>query len=134
MQSKQYLEDSARTAPTEEQNSKTIERIITGHEEVHLVDLLHAGIGMSTESAEFLDALKKHMFYGKPLDTVNLKEEVADQLWYCALALRALGANFEEVMETNIAKLKARYPNKFDEEKALTRDLETERKILEGKE
>lgn len=134
MNSKDYLQQSARTAPTEEQNSKTIERVITGHEHDALVDLLHAGIGMSTESAEFLDMLKKHMFYGKPLDKVNLKEEVADQLWYCAMALRALGADFEEVMATNIAKLKARYPVKFEVSNALDRDLDKERSILEGKE
>lgn len=35
-------------------------------------------------------------------------------------------------MQKNIDKLKARYPEKFTEEKALNRDLELERKILEG--
>ena len=34
--------------------------------------LLHAGIGLATESGEFLDALKKHLFYGKELDKINL--------------------------------------------------------------
>lgn len=38
----------------------------------------------------------------------------------------------EVVAETNINKLKARYPEKFTSEKALNRDLDTERKILEG--
>lgn len=94
--------------------------------------ILHAGMGLATESGEFLDALKKAIFYGKPLDEVNLREEVGDLLWYCAIALDALNGDFESVMQTNIDKLKARYPEKFTEDKAIDRDLNTERKILEN--
>lgn len=94
--------------------------------------LLHSGIGIATESGEFLDALKKHIFYGKPLDRTNLKEELGDLLWYVAIACDELGATFEELQEVNIAKLTARYPEKFSLERAENRDLETERKILEG--
>lgn len=93
--------------------------------------LLHAGIGMVTESAEFIDAIKKHVFYGKPLDKVNLKEELGDLLWYIEIAMDALGTTAEELQRTNIAKLKARYPNKFSLENAENRDLATERAILE---
>jgi NTP pyrophosphatase (non-canonical NTP hydrolase) len=96
------------------------------------IDLLHASMGLVTESGEFQDALKKHIFYGKELDTVNLKEEIGDVLWYCAIALEALGTDFETVMQTNIDKLKARYPEKFTEDSANNRDLETERQILEN--
>jgi hypothetical protein len=41
--------------------------------------------------------------------------------------------NLEECFEKNIAKLKARYGEKFSSEMAINRDLETERNILEGK-
>jgi len=96
------------------------------------VRMLHAVIGLETEVGELQDALKKHIFYGKPLDKVNLAEEIGDQLWYCAILLDVLGTSFEKVMETNIAKLRARYGEKFTEAAALKRDLKTERKILEG--
>ena len=96
------------------------------------MDLLHASMGLTTEASEFQDALKKHIFYGKPLDTVNLKEEIGDILWYCAIALEALNTDFESVMETNISKLAARYPEKFTEEAAKKRDLNKEREILEN--
>lgn len=95
--------------------------------------LLHAGVGLATEGGEFLDALKKHIFYGKALDRTNLKEEIGDILWYCAIALDELDSSFEEVQMTNIAKLKARYPEKFTKAQAENRDLSAERKILEGK-
>lgn len=96
------------------------------------LDLLHASMGLVTEAGEFQDMLKKHVFYGRELDEVNLKEEIGDILWYCAIALDALGSDFESVMQTNIDKLKARYPEKFTEDSANNRDLDTEREILEN--
>jgi NTP pyrophosphatase (non-canonical NTP hydrolase) len=95
--------------------------------------LLHAGFGLSTEAGEFLDALKKHIFYGKELDRVNLREELGDLFWYMAIACDELDVPFEALMQRNIEKLKARYGEKFSEEKAEMRDLETEREILERK-
>jgi len=94
-------------------------------------DLVHASMGLVTEAGEFQDMLKKHIYYGRELDTVNLKEEIGDLLWYCAIALNALDADFESVMQTNIDKLKARYPEKFTEEAATNRNLLKEREILE---
>lgn len=98
---------------------------------IHTVRLLHAAMGLCTESGEFMDMMKKHILYGKPLDEVNLKEELGDKLWYVALALDELKTTFEQIFETNIAKLRARYPNKFTEQDALNRNLEKERQILE---
>lgn len=93
--------------------------------------LLHAAMGMETEVGEFMDELKKVIFYGKVLDVTNLKEELGDKLYYIGLAIDALGTSFEEVMNMNHAKLKARYGNKFTEDAAKNRDLGTERNILE---
>lgn len=100
------------------------------HEQSRLV---HALFGMSSESGEIADALKKFFIYGKPLDNTNVIEECGDLLWYISLALDAVGATMEEAMEKNIAKLKARYGDKFTQEKALNRDLGAERAALEGK-
>lgn len=95
-------------------------------------NLMHMAIGMVTESGEVMDALKKAMYYGRELDLVNMKEEIGDILWYVAGALRELDLTFEEVFDANIAKLRARYPEKFTEENANVRNLEVERKILEN--
>jgi len=95
------------------------------------IRLLHAGIGLATESGEFIDMLKKHLYYGKELDLVNLIEEISDIFWYCAIACDALEVDMNKVMQINIEKLAARYPDRFTEEAAINRDLETERKILE---
>lgn len=94
--------------------------------------LIHAAFGMQTETAEFTDALKKSIFYGRPLDVVNLREEIGDILWYLALACDELGTTFEAEQARVIAKLKARYPDEFTSNAALNRDLDTERTILES--
>lgn len=93
--------------------------------------LIHASMGMVTEAAEFQDALKKALFYGKPVDTTNLKEEIGDLLWYLAIAMHALQTDFDAEQDRVIRKLKSRYPSKFDNALAENRDLVAERKILE---
>jgi len=99
--------------------------------EKHAVRILHAAMGLSTEAGEILDAMKKHIFYGKPIDLVNLKEEAGDIFWYLAVLCDELGITFGEAQETNIKKLRARFPNKFNEFDANNRDLSKEREILE---
>jgi NTP pyrophosphatase (non-canonical NTP hydrolase) len=47
-------------------------------------NLLHMNLGITTEVGEFLDVIKKNLAYGKPLDVVNLGEELADMAWYIA--------------------------------------------------
>jgi NTP pyrophosphatase (non-canonical NTP hydrolase) len=96
-----------------------------------VLPLLHAAIGISTESGEILDVMKKHLMYGKDIDRVNIAEEVGDVLWYVAIILRSLDLSFEDVMEMNINKLQKRFPEKFTNEQALNRDLKTERQQLE---
>jgi NTP pyrophosphatase (non-canonical NTP hydrolase) len=87
----------------------------------NLLRLLHAAIGISGESGELLDTVKKSVFYGKALDMQNIKEELGDQLWYISLALESVGSSFSEVMELNRQKLDRRYPTGFTEKDAVAR-------------
>lgn len=96
------------------------------------IRLLHASTGVVTEGGEIADALKRHIFYGKPIDRVNLIEEAGDVLWYLAVLLNAVDSTFDEAMDKNIAKLKARFGDKFTEAQALQRDLKKERGVLES--
>ena len=96
-----------------------------------LLDDLHMVLGMQTEVAEIADAYKKHMAYGKELDLVNIKEEVGDVVWYLANLCNLHGWDFRDILATNIQKLEARFPEKFTQEKAINRNLENERQILE---
>ena len=122
---KDYIPDVLRTENKD--YNGMLSRLVT----VDNIRLLHGVMGISTEAGELLDSLKKHIFYGKKLDYVNISEELGDLLYYISVCIDILGTSFEEVMEKNIAKLKARYPDKFTEDKAINRDLNTEREILE---
>ena len=125
MEGKEYQEKALRT---ESNDFKAIQERL--HDE-KTIRLLHVGIGMATEAAEILDALKKHIFYGKPLDEVNISEEIGDSQWYAAIGADTLKTTLPEIQRVNIAKLIQRYPEKFTEEKAEHRDLDKERDILE---
>ena len=93
--------------------------------------IVHGIIGIATEAGEMLDALKRHLYYGQPLDIVNLKEELGDSSWYHSLMLNAIGSSWEEIWKMNIDKLRKRYPEKFTEIAAKERDLAKERQSLE---
>jgi NTP pyrophosphatase (non-canonical NTP hydrolase) len=97
------------------------------------IRLLHAGLGIATEAGEFLDAIKKYLFYNKKVDRVNLIEELGDIFWYIGVASDVLQVSFEDIMQKNHDKLITRYSKGFSEKEANNRDLDKERKILEDK-
>lgn len=92
--------------------------------------MLHGILGVTSEAGELSDHLKRHIFYGTPFDKGNVKEECGDLLWYIALICRACGFTLEEVMQSNVDKLKKRYPDGFTEEAAVIRDLIKEKEIF----
>jgi NTP pyrophosphatase (non-canonical NTP hydrolase) len=98
------------------------------------VDIMHAIVGLTTESGELADQfIKKHLYYGKPLDKVNMVEELGDLEFYLSMLRQALGVSREEVLRINMNKLMARYPGgAFDPQRAINRDLAKERETLEG--
>lgn len=96
-----------------------------------LTENLHMTLGMVTEASEIADVFKKHIAYKKEIDYVNVKEEIGDQMWYIANMCNINGWDLREILDTNIKKLESRYPEKFSEDKAINRNLEKERKILE---
>ncbi len=125
MDTKKYKELVLKT------ESKDFNSISSRLKDKRALRLLHGSCGIATEAGELLDAMKKHIFYGKEIDTVNIVEEIGDLMWYSAIILDELGVEFEQVMEKNINKLQARYGEKFSESRANTRNLDTERDILE---
>ena len=84
--------------------------------------------------AGLLDTCKKVMFYGKQLDLEVVKENIFTQYLMTRGIIELISQDPEtiySVMHINLAKLKQRYPDKFDGYKAEIRDLEAERAILE---
>lgn len=84
-------------------------------------DLIHVALGLGGEAGEFVDAIKKHVIYGKELDEQNLIEEAGDMCWYIALLCHILGIEFEQVLQQNIQKLAKRYPQGYTDFNAVLR-------------
>ena len=75
--------------------------------------LLTAAVGLSAESGEFMEIVKKIIFQGKPYSEDNvrhMKIELGDVMWYLAQACMALDTDFDELMAMNVEKLGKRYP------------------------
>ena len=87
--------------------------------------LLTAALGLTAESGEFTEVVKKIILQGKPYNEDNvfhMKRELGDICWYLAQACMALDTTFDEIIEMNVDKLKARYPGgEFDVHKSENR-------------
>ena len=83
--------------------------------------LLNGVMGLCGEAGEVIDLVKKHLHQGHELDHLKVVDELGDVLWYCALTAEAVGATLSEVMERNIDKLMARYPEGFSKERSVHR-------------
>ena len=82
--------------------------------------VLHALHGMSSEIGE-IHSIYQKSYQGHKADEEHLKKEVGDLLWFIAEYCTAYGWNLEDVMQQNIDKLIARYPDGFDAEHSLHR-------------
>lgn len=75
-------------------------------EEAHLMHML---LGLAGEVGELVDAIKKWIIYRKPLDRVNLREELGDIEFYLEGIRQVFHIERSTVLEANIAKLSDRY-------------------------
>ena len=87
-------------------------------DDCNVPQLLTAALGLTAESGEFTEVVKKIILQGKPYNKDNvfhMKRELGDICWYIAQACMALDTSFDEIIEMNVDKLKARYPGgEFD--------------------
>jgi len=83
--------------------------------------ILNGALGLNGEAGEVADVVKKHLFQGHELNIPHIKEELGDVMWYVALMCTAINAPLEDVMKSNIDKLKARFPDGFSAEASINR-------------
>ena len=105
-----YQEAALRTANREKLSDKEL--------------LTNGVLGLSGESGECADLVKKHLFQGHELDAEKLANELGDVAWYLALASYAIGYSLEAVLQMNVDKLRKRYPDGFSEERSIHREEE----------
>ena len=95
-------------------------------DDCNIPQLLTAALGLTAESGEFTEVVKKIIFQGKPYNEDNvfhMKRELGDICWYIAQACMALDTSFDEILVLNVDKLKKRYPGgEFDVLKSENRE------------
>ena len=94
-------------------------------DDCNIPPLITAAFGLTAEAGEFTEVVKKIILQGKPYNEENIfhmKRELGDICWYLAQACMALDTTFDEIIEMNVDKLKARYPGgEFDVHKSENR-------------
>ena len=95
--------------------SRTIKKGI-GHIEAEY----HALHGMVGEVGE-LHSIYQKAYQGHEVSEEHKKKEIGDLLWFIAEYCTANGWELEEIMQMNIDKLKARFPEGFEAERSLHR-------------
>ena len=83
--------------------------------------LINGVMGLCGEAGEAIDIVKKHLAQGHELDKEALIKELGDVAWYLAETAYALDVPLEDVLQRNIDKLKARYPQGFDASRSINR-------------
>jgi NTP pyrophosphatase (non-canonical NTP hydrolase) len=92
-----------------------------GHRENKEKVLTYTALGLTGESGEVAEMIKKTFYHDHPLDKEALCKELGDVLWYLAVMADGLGVRLEQIATENIEKLRARYPEGFSAEKSLNR-------------
>jgi NTP pyrophosphatase (non-canonical NTP hydrolase) len=78
-------------------------------------------LGIAGEAGEVAELVKKHIGHGHVLDVERVKKELGDVLWYVAAIATDVCIELDDVAATNIAKLRARYPEGFDPSRSQNR-------------
>ena len=101
--------------------------------------LANAALGLTGEAVEVLDAVlrlivsagktservKKHLAQGHALDRDKIAAEIGDVQWYAARLCELLHLSLGDVAQGNIAKLRARFGERFSAAASINRDEPT---------
>ena len=82
----------------------------------------HALHGMAGEVGE-IHSIHQKTYQGHPFVHDEMKKELGDLLWFIAEYCTSYGWALDDIMQMNIDKLKARYPEGFSEEKSINREV-----------
>ena len=83
--------------------------------------LINGVMGLCGESGEAIDIVKKWLAQGHDLDKEKLAKELGDIAWYLAETAWALDIPLEDILQANLDKLAARYPEGFSQERSINR-------------
>lgn len=94
------------------------------------MDTLHGALGVTSEAGEVADLIKAAVVYGRPLDLINLIEELGDLRYFATMLAQKIGLTGEDIERANMAKLNARYQEGYSDAAANNRKKEFEREAI----
>ena len=83
--------------------------------------LISSALGLCGESGEVADIVKKFRFQGHDIDFEHIAKELGDIAWYLAVGAYSIGYDLETILQMNVDKLEARYPDGFSTNRSLQR-------------
>lgn len=87
---------------------------------------------ITKKTLKLLDFLKKKLYYNKPIQDELFIQNTKEILSLVVSFANLYHIELEKCFETNISKLKSRYGEKFSSDRAINRNLDLERTILEN--
>lgn len=85
---------------------KAANRTLMGKEQV----LTNCALGLTGESGEVADLVRKYTFQSSKLNKQQLTKEMGDVLWYLSQIAEWADISFDQVASENISRLEKRYP------------------------
>ncbi len=70
--------------------------------------IVYPALGLSGEAGEVAEKVKKWLRGDKELDKAEVIKELGDVMWYITSMADDLGYSLQQVIDTNVAKLKSR--------------------------
>lgn len=93
----------------------------TINKNLNIIEMEHHALhGMVGEIGE-INSIYQKAYQGHKFDTTHIKKELGDLLWFIAEYCTSQNWSLQDIADMNIEKLKARYPEGFDEERSLNR-------------
>ena len=111
-----YQRHAMRT--NDEMSTARLELSIDKNSKYDMGGIVMATMGLSGEVGELNDMIKKWIFHKSDMDITHAKKELGDIMWYIACMAESFGWSLDEIMQLNIDKLRARYPDGFNIDRA----------------
>ena len=80
-------------------------------------EILTWAAGITGEAGDVASCIKKTFAHGND-QKVGIRENIGDTMWYVATICNFFNWDLQEILDENLAKLKARYPEGFTEKDA----------------
>ena len=82
-------------------------------DDIKIGELINATLGLFGEAGELSEYIQKGVFHDFSFDKKQLINGLGDIMWYVAQCCNSLNISLDDVMQSNINKLKERHPDGY---------------------